>query len=132
MINRRVLLYVVALATVATVVLGLVDRLGLAIAALALATVSMFGWVVFWARALNARLARITAEIERRAMNLGRIEELRTVIGSLDARLDSTQQYMARRADAHDDTLGRLRRELYGVHVAVQRTPSVTTELGRV
>ena len=43
MINRRVLLYVVALATVATVVLGLVDRLGLAIAALALATVSMFG-----------------------------------------------------------------------------------------
>ena len=61
MINRRVLLYVVALATVATVVLGLVDRLGHAIAAQALATVSMFGWVVLWARALNARLARITA-----------------------------------------------------------------------
>ena len=125
MIDRRTLLYVVALTTVATVALGLVDRLGLAIAALAVATVSMFGWVVFWARALNARLARITAEAEQ-------VEELRAVIGSLDARLDSTRQQLVRRADAHEDKLGRLRRDVYGVHVAVQRTPSVTTELGRV
>ena len=174
MINRRILLYVVALATLATVVLGLVDRLGLAIAAMAIAAISMFVWVVFWARALNGRLARITAEIERGQRNVARLGELGSVVGSLDARLDelgsivrsvdarlgelgsvvrsvdarvgelgsvvgavdtrlgSTQQNMVRRADAHDETLGRLRRDLYRVHVAVQRTPSLTTELGRV
>jgi hypothetical protein len=54
-INRRVVLYVLALATAATVALGLIDRADLAIAALAIALASMFGWVVLWARALNAR-----------------------------------------------------------------------------
>ena len=133
MINRRFVLYVVALATVATVALGLLGRTELAIAALAVATMSSFGWIVLWARALNARLAQIGGEIERQgARNLKQVEEFMTAIESLDAGLSSTRQYVARRADAHDDKLGRLRREVYSVNVSVQRTPSATTELGRV
>jgi predicted O-methyltransferase YrrM len=162
-INRRVLLYVVALATAATVALGLIDRADLAIAALAIAVASMFGWILLWARALNGRVAgidasierhsthaleRIDASIERRSAHaleridasierhsshaLERIGELGRAVDSLGARLGSNQQDVARRADGHDEKLGRLRRDLYGVQVAVQRTPSITTELGRV
>ena len=58
MSKRRVVLYVIALATTVTLVLALLNRSQLAIAALAIALVAMFGWVVLWARALNARVAR--------------------------------------------------------------------------
>ncbi len=119
MFNRRIVLYVVAVATAATAVLGLVGRADLAIAALAVAVASMFGWVVFWARALNASVARIGAQVERQgAQNLEQI--------------GSTRQYVARRADAHNELLGRMRRDVHGVQVSVQRTPSVTAELSRV
>ena len=95
--------------------------------------VSMFGWVVLWARALNARVRQIGADIERRGDGTsGRVVDLGTTIGSLDERLSSTQQYVARRADAHDDKLVRLIRDLYGLRVLVQRTPSATAELDRV
>ena len=133
MSKRRVVHFVVALATTATLVLALLVRSQLAIAALAIAMVSMFGWVVLWARALNARVGQIGANIERQGRrDPRRVADLGTTIGSLDERLSSTQQYVARRADAHDDKLVRLIRDLYGVRVQVQRTPSATAELDRV
>ena len=133
MSKRRVVLYVVALATTATLVLALLDRSQLAIAALAIAMVSMFGWVVLWARALNASVGRIGADIERQGkQNIGRVADHGTATGSLDERLSSIQQYVTRRADAHDDKLVRLIRDVYGVRVHLQRTPSATAELERV
>jgi predicted O-methyltransferase YrrM len=132
MSKRRVVLYVIALATTATLVLALLDRSQLAIAALAIAMVSMFGWVVLWARALNARVGQIGAEIERQGRRNLRVADLGTTIGSLDERLSSTQQYVARRADAHDDKLAGLSRGLYGLRVQVDRTPSASAELDRV
>jgi predicted O-methyltransferase YrrM len=132
-INRRVVLYLVAVAASATVVLALAGRVDLAIAALAVTVVSMFGWLVLWARALNASVARIDAKVDRQgAQNLEQIGELGAGFGSLNSKLDSTKQYVERRADAHDVTLGRMRRDVANVHASIQRTPSVTTELSRV
>jgi hypothetical protein len=101
MSKRRVVLYVIALATTVTLVLALLNRSQLAIAALAIALVAMFGWVVLWARALNARVGQIGADIERQGRrNLRPVADLGNTIGSLDERLSSTQQYVARRAES--------------------------------
>ena len=80
------------------------------------------------ARAPNRCRYRARGETEPQ----GRVADLGTTIGSLDERLSSTQQYVARRVDAHDDKLVRLIRDLYGLRVLVQRTPSATAELDRV
>lgn len=130
---RRAVLYVVAVATVATVVFGLLDRTGPATAALAVSTAAMFGWIVLWARALNARLARSGAEAERQsARMLELVGALRTDLESLDAGGSSTREDLARRLGAQEDKLVRLRREVSAVQVSVQRMPSATVELGRV
>jgi predicted O-methyltransferase YrrM len=100
---RRVLILLAAVSAVAAVGLA-VFGIEAAIAALAISWLCGLAWVVLWARSTSTKLSRVLKQLSEQ----GRLE-----------------QQTARQLSA-------VRKDLYNVLVWVQRTPSVTHELGRV
>jgi predicted O-methyltransferase YrrM len=92
--------------------------IGAATAALAVSWLCGLAWVVLWARAASTKLDRLQEHQRATRRGLRRMQTRLTE--------QSRQESQAARQ------LSLIRRDLYKVLVWVQRTPSVTHELGRV
>ncbi len=125
MSSRRLLLCLAAVATLATVVLALVGQIGLAVAALSVAIAAMFGWLVLWARRMNGSVGRIEERVARDGAPRSATDAVRADVATLSRQLDQVRVDQGRQAD-------RAYRQTADLASLVQRTPSLTTELGRV
>ena len=132
---RRTAAVVAGLAALAAVLLA-VFSVRAAIAALAVSWLCGFGWMVLSARGMSAGLTRLTKRAQRTDTRLRRATQVTTrSLRRIDVRNDRLGSGLAeqtRRQQKTTDQLKVARRELYKVLVWVQRTPSVTHELGRV
>jgi predicted O-methyltransferase YrrM len=114
---RRALILLAAVSAVAAAGLA-VFGIEAAIAALAISWLCGLAWVVLWARATSTKLNKLLEH--ERATRRG-LRQMETHVSEQDR----LEQQTAKQ-------LSRVRKDLYNVLVWVQRTPSVTHELGRV
>jgi predicted O-methyltransferase YrrM len=111
---RRALILLAAVSAAAAAGLA-VFGLEAATAALALSWLCGLGWVVLWARAMSTKLSQVMEH--QRASRRG-LREMQTHILEGPERQTSSQ-------------LSKVRKDLLKVLVLVERTPSITHELGR-
>jgi predicted O-methyltransferase YrrM len=114
---RRALLLLAALSAVAAVGLAVFGSEA-ATAALAVSWLCGLAWVVLWARATSTKLSQVLKH--QRASRRG-LSQMQTHLSELGRREQKTA-----------GQLSVVRKDLFKVLIWVQRTPSVTVELGRV
>ena len=102
-----------------------------AIAALAVSWLCGLAWVVLWARRTSTRINQVLSRTNRAAAELDRAAKrqlaIRKRVQGMAVRIADQGRVQQRTADQLKVT----RKELFQVLVWVQRTPSVTQELGR-
>ena len=135
---RRTLLVMAAVAAAGAIVLA-VFSVQAAIAALAASWLLGLAWVVLWARSVSRKLNQVLADAHRASTRqerlAGHVRASRRSLRRLDAQSGRIAARVAEQRLQQQKTTDRTkvaRRELYKVLVWVQRTPSVTHELGRV
>jgi predicted O-methyltransferase YrrM len=127
----RALLVLAAITAVGAVVLTAFS-IQAGVAALAASWLCGFAWVVLWARATSGGLNRVLARTNRAAGELERAAKHQQVIRRRVRGIAAKQRAGDRVQRRTADQVKLTRKELYQVLVWVQRTPSVTLELGRV
>ena len=124
---RRALLILAAISAVAAVGFA-AFWVQAAVAALAVSWLCGFAWVVLWARATSTRISQVLGNTKRAGAELDRA-------GKRQRAIHQRVNTIAKQGRLQKQTANQLRlarRKLHQVHVGVQRTPSVTHELGRV
>ncbi len=111
---RRALILLATVSAVAAVGMA-VFGIAAATAALAVSWLCGLAWVVLWARATSTKLSQVLGKHQR---GLGRMQTRLSEQGRL--------------AQQTASQLSVVRKDLFKVLILVQRTPSVTHELGRV
>ncbi|TNC48902.1 O-methyltransferase [Mumia zhuanghuii] len=114
--QRRAALLTSAVAAAVSIVAALTTTYALAVAAIGLAWIAGLAWAFLWARTVTADLRRIDRQTRRRRDDAA---------GRTTAATSATLA-------THSERLDQLSRDLYGVLVTVQRTPSLTVELDRL
>ena len=128
---RRALLILAGISAVAAVGFAAFS-IQVAIAALAVSWLCGLVWVVLWARRMSTRINQVLSRTTSAATDLDRVAkrqlDIRERVQGIEVRV--ADQGLLQQQTA--DQLKVARKEIFRVLVWVQRTPSVTQELGRV
>lgn len=135
---RRAVLMLTALAGLVAAVAGLSRGFEVATAALAMTTIGALGWVVLWARRVNAVLGRVEARahethdaldamVARQEETQGRLSDVASALTRQQGALDNHATVQGH----HTVKIDELSQNLHRVMNEVQQDPSATTELGR-
>jgi predicted O-methyltransferase YrrM len=128
---RRALLLLAAMTAVGAVGFA-VFWVEIAVALLAASWLCGFAWVVLWARTTSGKINQVLTRTNRAAGELERTAKHQQAIRRRVRGIAEKQRAGDRLQQRTADQVRLTRKELYSVLVWVQRTPSVTHELGRV